>query len=162
MLVVCLLSPAMAAAQQPSGILPQAPLPAGQAPLEPVPVPTPRAPLTATGLISTIDSACGGSGASGVRVIPGPDYRLGPSDQLEVQIAGRLEVSRQQMLVNPEGVINIPPIGTVDVQGKTLAETQRAIGDLAHTVLRFVDVSVSVVSPRCIQVPITGEVEQPG
>jgi protein involved in polysaccharide export with SLBB domain len=109
---------------------------------------------------STIDIACGGT-AGGTRVIPGPDYRLGPSDQLDVQIAGRLEVSRQQLVVDPEGVINIPPIGAIPVQGRTVLEAQRAISERARAVYRFVDVSISVANARCVELPIAGEVEHP-
>lgn len=139
-------------------ILPTVPLPAGQAPAVPVPVPVPRTIVGPGGRVT--DEACGA--AAGVRLFPSPDYRLGASDTLDVQIVGRLEISRQQLIVNPEGTINIPPIGVIDLKGKTLLEAQRLISERARTLFRFVDVSVAILAPRCIEIPISGEVERPG
>src|SRR5262245_47138454 len=57
-----------------------------------------------------------------IRSIAGPDYRLGNGDVLEVQIAGRLEVTRMQVIVDPEGAVNVPPLGAIHVGGLTLLE----------------------------------------
>jgi len=97
-----------------------------------------------------------------VRSIAGPDYRLGNGDVLEVQIAGRLDVTRLQVIVDPEGTVNIPPLGAVRVGGLTLLEANRQISERARTLLRFSDVSVSVALPRAFEVVISGEVERPG
>jgi protein involved in polysaccharide export with SLBB domain len=105
-----------------------------------------------------------GSGAGGgtfVRV-PSSDYKLGPGDVLEVQIAGRLEVTRQQVIVDPEGFVNIPPVGTTEVRGQTLREANRRIQVEARRLMRFADVSVSLFNPRCFEVVLSGEVERPG
>jgi len=45
--------------------------------------------------------------------MPGPEYRLGPGDVLEVQIAGRLDVERSQVVVDPTGAISVPPLGSI-------------------------------------------------
>ena len=97
-----------------------------------------------------------------VRSIAGPDYRLGNGDVLEVQIAGRLEVTRMQVIVDPEGTVNIPPLGAIQVGGLTLLEANRQISERARTMLRFSDVSVAVAAPRAFEVIISGEVERPG
>ena len=97
-----------------------------------------------------------------IRSIAGPDYRLGNGDVLEVQIAGRLDVTRLQVIVDPEGTVNIPPLGAIRVGGLTLLEANRQISERARTLLRFSDVSVSVASPRAFEVVISGEVERPG
>lgn len=102
-----------------------------------------------------------GAGGSFARV-PGSDYRLGPGDVLEVQIAGRLEVTRQQVLLDPEGFVSIPPIGSIEIRGRTLREANRRIQEQARALLRFADVSVSLFSPRCFEVVLSGEVERPG
>lgn len=91
-----------------------------------------------------------------------PDYRLGPGDVIDVQVAGRLDVTRQQVVVDPEGTLTIPPIGSVEVAGLTLRETNRRMSERAKTLLRFADVSVSVLQPRCFEVILSGEVERPG
>jgi polysaccharide export outer membrane protein len=96
------------------------------------------------------------------RSVAGPDYRLGNGDVLEVQIAGRLEVNRMQVIVDPEGIVNVPPIGAIPVGGLTLLEANRQVGERARAILRFADVSVAVVAPRVFEVVLSGEIERPG
>jgi protein involved in polysaccharide export with SLBB domain len=75
---------------------------------------------------------------------------------------GRLDVTRLQVIVDPEGSINIPPLGSIDVGGLTLLEANRKISERARTLLRFADVSVAVSTPRVFDVTVAGEVERPG
>ncbi len=96
------------------------------------------------------------------RTIPGPEYRLGPGDLLDVQVAGRLEVVRSQVVVDLEGAINLPPIGSIPLAGLTLLEAHRRVAERARAVFRFVDVTVAVVAPRAFEVTVSGEVERPG
>jgi protein involved in polysaccharide export with SLBB domain len=96
------------------------------------------------------------------RAVAGPDYRLGNGDVLEVQIAGRLDVTRLQVVVDPEGLVNIPPLGAIDVGGLSLLDANRRIGERARSLLRFADVSITVSIPRSFEVVVSGEVERPG
>lgn len=96
------------------------------------------------------------------RTMPGPGYRLGPGDVLEVQIAGRLEIIRSQVVVDLEGAINMPPIGSIPLAGLTLLEAHRRIAERAHEVYKFVDVTVAVAAPRSFEITVSGEVERPG
>lgn len=96
------------------------------------------------------------------RSVAGPDYRLGNGDVLEVQIAGRLEVTRVQVIVDPEGLVGVPPLGAIEVGGLTLLEANRRVGERARALLRFADVSVAVLVPRVFEVVVSGEVERPG
>ena len=142
-LIVCLLAPSVALAQSPGA----APVPAPQQ-LPPLPAPP-------------------GSRQIGPNVLPprnvaGPDYRLGNGDVLDVQIAGRLDVTRLQVIVDPEGVVNIPPLGGIDVGGRTLLEANRRVAERARALLRFADVSIAVFAPRVFDVTVSGEVERPG
>lgn len=148
-LVVCLLTPSLAPAQPPpappaSG-LPGVPRPPGSfAPF------TPSRP------------DLGVLFGSAARSIAGPDYRLGPGDVLDVQIAGRIDITRTQVVVDPEGAVTIPPLGAFAVGGRTLLEVNRGIAERARTVFRFADVSVAVIAPRAFEVVVSGEVERPG
>ena len=96
------------------------------------------------------------------RSVAGPDYRLGNGDVLEVQIAGRLEVTRLQVIVDPEGMVSVPPVGNIEVGGLTLLEANRRVSERARAMLRFADVSIAVSSPRVFEVVLSGEVERPG
>jgi polysaccharide biosynthesis/export protein len=93
--------------------------------------------------------------------VPGPDYRLGPGDILEVQIAGRLDVERSQVVVNPAGAVSVPPLGSISVGGLTLLEAQRRVAARAGAVFRFADVTLTVVAPRTVEVTLSGEIERP-
>lgn len=94
--------------------------------------------------------------------MPGPDYLLGPGDVLEVQIAGRIDIDRLQVVVDPTGAMSVPPLGSIRVGGLTLLEAHRRVVQRAGTVFRFADVTLSVSAPRMIEVTVSGEVERPG
>ena len=140
LLLVSLLAPGPGFAQIPStSQQPQPPAPASRATPSPPPA----------------SSASRG-------VTPGPDYRLAPGDLLDVQIAGRLEVIRQQAVVDFEGVINVPPLGAIPVGGLTLLEAHRRVAERARDVFRFADATLTVAAPRTFEVTVSGEVERPG
>jgi protein involved in polysaccharide export with SLBB domain len=143
-LIVCLLAPPAAGAQPPA-----APNPSPSIPAAPLPTPPGARPtLTLT--------------TAPLRNVAGPDYRLGNGDVLDVQIAGRLDVTRLQVTVDPEGSVNIPPLGAIEVGGLTLLDANRRIAERARSLLRFADVSVAVSAPRVFDVTVSGEVEHPG
>ncbi len=154
MLVVSLLAPSLVVGQQPapSGPL-QAPPPAAQAPVAP-PTPFPTQPGARPLILPAFQLP--------LRNVAGPDYRLGNGDTLDVQVAGRLDVSRVQVIVDPEGSVNIPPLGSIEVGGLTLLQANRRISERARSLFRFADVSISVSAPRVFDVTVAGEVERPG
>src|SRR4030095_1319681 len=94
--------------------------------------------------------------------MPGPDYRLGPGDILDIQIAGRLEIVRQQVVVDLEGNLNAPPLGAIPVGGSTLLEPHRRVAARAREVFRFAEATITVVTPRTFEIVVSGEVERPG
>ena len=137
-LVVSLLAPGLGSAQPPAGAQPSRP------PGDATRAPQPPGPSPARG------------------TMPGPDYRLGPGDVLDVQIAGRLEVIRQQAVVDLEGAINVPPLGAVPLAGLTLLEAHRRVSQRAREVFRFAEATVTVMTPRTFEIVVSGEVERPG
>jgi protein involved in polysaccharide export with SLBB domain len=156
-LVGCLLLPSAALSQQPP---PAQTIPTPGAP-PPATQPTPRAP----GAFSPLKPTRSDTGALfGVptRTIAGPDYRLGPGDVIEVQIVGRLDLNRHQVVVDPEGAVALPPLGTISVAGKTLLEANRIITARARSIFRFADVSITIHTPRAFETIVSGEVERPG
>ncbi len=152
-LVVCLLAPTLAVAQ---------PAPGAPPPGVPQTPPTPQTPRT-PGAFAPLAPGRGdlylGQQA---RSIAGPDYRLGPGDVLDVQIVGRLDLTRVQIVVDPEGAIALPPLGTIRVARLTLLEANRTITARARAIFRYADVSIAVISPRSFEVVVSGEVERPG
>src|SRR6266566_6635941 len=140
LLVASLLAPSLGVAQTPTtSQQPQPPGPTIRS--TPTPPPAPSGPRGVT---------------------PGPDYRLAPGDLLDVQIAGRLEVIRQQAVVDLEGAINVPPLGAIPVAGLTLLEAHRKVAARARDVFRFAAATLTVVAPRTFEVTVSGEVDRPG
>jgi protein involved in polysaccharide export with SLBB domain len=162
-LAVCVAFPSVAVAQPPPGTT-LAPVP-GPAAAPPSPSAPPAIPADSIllRLGGARPDACAGFGQISVaRVALPPDYRLGPGDQIDVQLAGRLEVVRQQVVVDPEGNISLPPLGLVHVDKLTPLEAQRLLNERLRTLFRFTDATLGIGTPRCFEVVLTGEVERPG
>ncbi|BAZ52021.1 polysaccharide export protein [Nostoc sp. NIES-4103] len=67
-----------------------------------------------------------------------------------------------QAQINPEGNIVVPQVGTVSLKGLSLEEAQEKIRLSLSKIVVEPLLAVSLVSPRPIQVTITGEVYRPG
>lgn len=98
------------------------------------------------------------------------NYRLGPGDQLQIEVWGASEANITQK-VTPDGYISIPDIGPVNVNGLTVqAATNRIKAKLSQiysgmassNVNLSTNVKVSLGQIRTIQVNIMGEVARPG
>ena len=98
------------------------------------------------------------------------NYRLGPGDQLQIEVWGASEANITQK-VTPDGFISIPNVGPINVNGLTVqAATNRIKAKLSQiysgmgttNVNLSTDVKVSLGQIRTIQVNIMGEVARPG
>src|SRR2546429_3324935 len=125
---------------------------------QPQPAPSPSPAPSTPGRSVTTPTPFGGARIA----MPGREYRLGPGDLLEIQIAGRLDVERSQIIVDPTGAISVPPLGSILVGGLTLLEAQRRVAARASGVFRFANVTLAVILPRTFEVTLSGEVERPG
>ncbi|NET07230.1 MAG: polysaccharide export protein [Symploca sp. SIO2B6] len=100
--------------------------------------------------------------STGVNNLP-PEtaYTLGAGDRVRIDIFNIPEYSGEfQVLV--DGTLNLPVVGSVSVQGKTL---QEASGIVSAEYVRYVKrplVTVSLLSARPLQIVISGEVSRPG
>ncbi len=98
------------------------------------------------------------------------DYRLGPGDQVVIEVWGASEANITQK-VTPDGYISIPDIGPVAVNGLTVqAASEKIRGKLSKiysgmktaNIDLSTNVKVSLGQIRTIQVNIMGEVARPG
>jgi protein involved in polysaccharide export with SLBB domain len=94
------------------------------------------------------------------------NYVVGPGDQLNIDIFGQSEVSHH-FVISPEGTINIPFVGVINVGGLTIEEATSRIRNKLTSVygaIRTGGTNVNVVlgNIRTIKVIITGEVVKPG
>jgi protein involved in polysaccharide export with SLBB domain len=93
------------------------------------------------------------------------NYIVGPNDQLNINVYGNSLVN-WKLEVSPEGNINIPGVGILNVGGKTIEQASVAIKSrLAannYAVGRGTSVQVTLGNIRSIKVIIIGQVSKPG
>lgn len=91
----------------------------------------------------------------------GPDYVIGPGDGINVEMWGSVS-QRLQRVVDREGRLSLPEIGTVQVAGKSLADVQRAVQSDLRAEFRDVQADVSLARLRTVRVYVVGDVANPG
>lgn len=91
----------------------------------------------------------------------GPDYVVGPGDGLNIDLWG--SVSQQlHRVVDREGKLSLPEIGSIQVAGHTLADVQRMVQSALRSQFRELEADVSLDRLRVIRVYVVGDVERPG
>lgn len=91
----------------------------------------------------------------------GPDYVVGPGDQLQVQVWGQVN-QQGTFTVDRTGAISIPQVGTVHVAGTRFDQLPEALRNELGRVYRNFHLNVSMGQLRTIQVFVVGQARQPG
>jgi protein involved in polysaccharide export with SLBB domain len=91
----------------------------------------------------------------------GPDYVIGPGDGLNVDLWGSVS-QRLQRVVDREGRLSLPEVGTVLVSGKTLGQVQQTLQKQLRNEFRDVETDVSLARLRTVRVYVVGDVANPG
>jgi protein involved in polysaccharide export with SLBB domain len=91
----------------------------------------------------------------------GPDYVVGPGDQLNIQIWGSVS-GRLQRVVDRQGLVMLPEAGAVQVTGKSLGEVQQLLQTRLRTQYREAQADVSLARLRSVRVYVVGDVVRPG
>lgn len=91
----------------------------------------------------------------------GPDYVLGPGDGLTVNVWGSVS-QRLRRVVDREGRLSLPEVGTVQVAGRNLGEVQRDVQAALRTQFRDVQAEISLSRLRTVRVYLVGDVVRPG
>ncbi len=93
------------------------------------------------------------------------NYIVGPGDQLNVNVYGN-SVANWKLEVSPEGNINIPEAGILNVAGKTIDQVTNDIKNKLtayhFSIGKGTSVQVSLGNIRSIKVIIIGNVKKPG
>lgn len=90
-------------------------------------------------------------------------YLIGPGDLLELVVLdpSARELGGQVEVLN-DGSISLPLLGSVVVQGLSIAQASRWLSQQYRRHLLRPELTLRVVRPRPIQVSVVGEVESPG
>jgi protein involved in polysaccharide export with SLBB domain len=91
----------------------------------------------------------------------GPDYVLGPGDQLSIALWGGVS---QNLLrtIDREGRIALPEAGLVSVAGLSVAKAEAMIAEALQSQYRNLRVAVTVANLRSIRIFVVGDVQLPG
>lgn len=103
-----------------------------------------------------------------VNIATPPNYRLGPGDEVIIDIWGTSQNTIRQQ-ISPDGTINIDKIGPVSLSGMTVSEAngylKRVLGK-TYSGLDAPDgtleIRLTLGNTRTIQINVMGEVVQPG
>ncbi|RQP16437.1 MAG: capsule biosynthesis protein, partial [Parapedobacter sp.] len=101
-----------------------------------------------------------------LRLATPQDYVLGPGDQILIDIYGKSE-ENHSLNITPEGMINIPYVGIVQVAGMTIEQATARIRSEMATIYSAIrtggtKVTVALGNIRSIKVILTGEIVKPG
>lgn len=89
-------------------------------------------------------------------------YVLGPNDIISVSINATEDLMLRALLINSNGDIVIPQIGTLHLEGKTIAESIQLINEAAKKIVKDPTTHVTLEFAKENTVHITGGVQFPG
>jgi protein involved in polysaccharide export with SLBB domain len=91
----------------------------------------------------------------------GPDYVLGSGDILNINLWGSQTFSLSAM-VDRQGQITLPEVGSVMISGITISAAQNAIRQNLHTQFKDMHVEISLGRVHTVRVYVVGDVQRPG
>lgn len=91
----------------------------------------------------------------------GPDYVLGPGDNLIVNLWGG-QSSRISRTIDRQGQISLTEAGTISIAGLTIGNAESAIAAALGTQFKNEHVEISLGRVRTVRVYVVGDVERPG
>ena len=90
-----------------------------------------------------------------------PDYTIGPGDELLVHVWGQVEAN-VSVVVDRNGLINLPNIGSISVAGVRYQKLTEHIGDAIGRMFNNFKIDVSLGKLRSVQVFVVGQAARPG
>jgi protein involved in polysaccharide export with SLBB domain len=100
-----------------------------------------------------------------LRIATPVNYRLGPDDQLVIDVFGKSQVEWKP-IVTPEGNIQLPGIGPLNVGGKTIEQVNELIKAKLisnhYSIGNGTNFSLGIGNIRTIRVKLVGEIQRPG
>ncbi|HQE80925.1 MAG TPA: SLBB domain-containing protein, partial [Syntrophorhabdaceae bacterium] len=95
------------------------------------------------------------------RIPVGPDYIIGPGDELRITLWGNIE-GNFSVVVDRDGHINMPKIGVLGVAGLTFKELKDVLNKEFSKYYTGFQMNVSMGLLRTIRVYVVGNAERPG
>ena len=89
-------------------------------------------------------------------------YRLGPGDEFSLLVRGREDVSVPQVTVSPDGLVSLPRIGLIKIQGMSLPEATGYVRKALEQYYIEPEVTLLVRNFKNNKVLMLGQVANPG
>jgi len=90
------------------------------------------------------------------------DYRFGPGDVFSFIVRGREDISREEIIVSPDGDVSLPQVGIIKVQGRTLKELTDDFSKALSTYYENPEVTLVMKEFSNNRVFVLGRVANPG
>jgi polysaccharide biosynthesis/export protein len=90
-----------------------------------------------------------------------PDYRIGPGDQLSIEVWKDKDLARL-VTVLPDGKVAYPMVGEIVAAGKTVAQLQKEIEGKLSLFVKDAVITVEVRQVNSLQIYVIGHVRTPG
>ncbi len=89
-------------------------------------------------------------------------YKLGPGDKFSFVVRGRPDISREEIIVSPDGEVALPRVGVINVAGRSLSEVTTQLNQ--HLRKFYDDPEVTLVMRQYAnnKVFVLGRVANPG
>lgn len=91
----------------------------------------------------------------------GPDYVLGPGDELSISLWGGVSQNYLR-IVDRDGRLTLPEAGSIQVAGLTMQAAQVLIAGAMRAQFHNAQVAVTIAQVRSIRIYIVGDVQRPG
>lgn len=95
------------------------------------------------------------------KVPVGPDYVIGPGDEIRITIWGKVE-GQWNVTVDRDGNISLPKVGILGVTGLTFKELKELLHNEFSKYYTGFEMNVSMGALRTIRVYVVGNAERPG
>lgn len=90
-------------------------------------------------------------------------YSLGPFDKLTISIDGQPEFSLREIIIDANGNISVPPVGSMRAGGLTPGQLEESIKQaLKKRFFRDPQVSINLIETTSHSITIDGQVKRPG
>jgi protein involved in polysaccharide export with SLBB domain len=100
-----------------------------------------------------------------IKIATPVNYIVGPEDQLVINVYGK-SVTNWKLEVTPDGNINVPSVGIINVAGKTIEQSAQLIKSRLsashYAIGQGTSVQVSLGNIRSIKVIMVGQLMRPG
>lgn len=90
------------------------------------------------------------------------DYKIAPSDVLEITVYGEESLTRDELVVRPDGKVSFPLVGDLEAGGLTTGEVKEIVEQKVREFIPEAMVVVGVKALGSLQYYVIGKVAKPG